>query len=420
MNPSSASLLPPLDPATLTVLLFVVLLTTAAIMTLVGLTQRTYRGYGRWTVAQWANTAAALCLLLKSTHPWLLPMSALLTLQWPLTMLSGMRLFYVRSHFRSSAWTDTVLALIAAGMYMAVWWSVPSDVGARVAAYSAASVLAYSYAAWQVTAVQASQRDHGGPYLRTILVILIAAAVVQLPRMWTALQHWGMPLLDAGWVQQPFMWIATIVGAMGSVYMCLLLTYERTELELRESHRQLRRMAEVDWLTHIPHRRPFEEMALQALSLSTPGGATLMRFDLMGFRDLTVEFGHAAGDDALRCLAASARSVLRSRDLLGRLGGEAFVALLPETRVNDALHVADRIVRHLDKIRLRDQRAALSLNFGVVQMRAAESLEQAIQRADQAMQHASRHGHNQIVTASGEDSTPELSASQQLGAGKGR
>ena len=52
------------------------------------------------------------------------------------------------------------------------------------------------------------------------------------------------------------------------------LTYERTEQDLRESHQQLRLMADFDLLTLVPHRRHFQELATQALSLSTPGSAT--------------------------------------------------------------------------------------------------------------------------------------------------
>ena len=75
---------------TLTLVVCVVLFTAAATMTLVGRTQRTYLGYGWWTTAQWLNTAGAICLVLKDHHPWLLPVSVLLTLQWPLTMLGGL------------------------------------------------------------------------------------------------------------------------------------------------------------------------------------------------------------------------------------------------------------------------------------------------------------------------------------------
>nr|WP_315193327.1 GGDEF domain-containing protein [uncultured Aquabacterium sp.] len=400
---------------TLTLVVCVVLFTAASTMTLVSLTQRTYRGFNWWTTAQWLNTLGAFCLVLKDHHPWLLPVSALLTLQWPITMLGGLRQFYIRSDFRTPAWVDLLVFGLGSAAYLTIWSNSPQDLGARVATFSFASVVCYLYAAWQVHAVRDHKDGRESPYLRAILVFLAVSAVVQTPRLFSAVGVWGAPVLDPNHILQPVVLVALVAGVMFSVYMCLLLTYERTELDLRESHRQLRLMADFDLLTLVPHRRHFLELATQALTLSTPGGATMMRFDLDHFRLLTVDHGHAAGDEALKLLASSARSLLRSRDLLGRLGGEAFVALLPETSVADALHVADRMVRHVDKARTHQQRPPLSLSFGVVQMQPGESVEEAIHRADEAMQEARRQGRNRLVRADDLQGRPVFSASRPLG-----
>jgi len=410
-------LLPTLHLPTLTLVVCVVLFTAAATMSLVGATQRTYLGFGWWTIAQWANTAGALCLVLQHHHAWLLPISALLTLQWPLAMLTGMRQFYIRSSFRSPAWVDGALALLGGGAYVAVWHASPQDLGARVASFSFVNVVFYLYAAWQVQSVRNDKDGRHSPYLKAILMFFVAAATVQMPRLFSALGSWGAPVADPTQIQQPVVLVALVAGVMFSVYMCLLMTYERTELDLRESHRQLRQMANFDLLTHVPHRRHFQELATQALSLGAPGSATLMRFDIDHFRLLTIDHGHAAGDEALRLLASSARSLLRSRDLVGRLGGEAFVALLPDTSVTDALHVAQRMVRRVDQVCRQHQRPRLSLSFGVVQLQSNESLDEAIHRADEALQEARRQGASRLVHADCEAGQPVFSASQPLGRG---
>ncbi|TDP82148.1 diguanylate cyclase (GGDEF)-like protein [Aquabacterium commune] len=409
--------LPTLHLPTLTLVVCVVLFTAAATMSLVGATQRTYLGFGWWTAAQWANTAGALCLVLQHHHAWLLPISALLTLQWPLTMLTGMRQFYIRSSFRSPAWVDWALALAGGSAYVAVWHASPQDLGARVASFSFVNVLFYLYAAWQVQAVRHDKDGRHSPYLKAILIFLVAAASVQVPRLFSAMGSWGAPVVDPSQIQQPVVLVALVAGVMFSVYMCLLMTYERTELDLRESHRQLRQMANFDLLTHVPHRRHFQELATQALALGAPGSATLMRFDIDRFRLLTIDHGHAAGDEALRLLASTARSLLRSRDLVGRLGGEAFVALLPDTSVTDALHVAERMVRRVDQVCQQHGRPPLSLSLGVVQLQSGESLDTAIHRADEALQEARRQGHNQLVHADGQAGEALFSASQPLGLG---
>ena len=400
---------------TLTLVVCVVLFTAAATMTLVGRTQRTYLGYGWWTTAQWLNTVGAICLVLKDQHPWLLPLSVLLTLQWPLTMLGGLRQFYIRSDFRTPAWVDFIVLAGGGGAYIAVWLHTPGDLGARVATFSVASVTGYLYAAWLVHGVRNQGPGRSGPYLKALGLFMLAAAAIQVPRMVSALGVWGTPVLNPTPILQPMVLVGMVAGIMFSVYMCLLLTYERTEQDLRESHQQLRLMADFDLLTLVPHRRHFQELASQALSLSTPGSATLMRFDIDHFRLFTVDHGHAAGDEALKFVASTARSLLRSRDLMGRLGGEAFVALLPETGVADALHVADRMVRHVDKVRSGQQRPAVSLSFGVVQIQPGESIDEAIHRADEALAEARRQGRNQLVRADDLEGRPVFSASRPLG-----
>ena len=217
---------------TLTLVVCVVLFTAAATMTLVGRTQRTYLGYGWWTTAQWLNTAGAICLVLKDHHPWLLPVSVLLTLQWPLTMLGGLRQFYIRSDFRTAAWVDLAVLAVGGGAYMVMWMHSPHDVGARVATFSLASVTGYLYAAWLVHGVRHQGPGRSGPYLKAVGLFMLAAAVIQLPRLVSALGVWGAPVADPTQIQQPVVLVGLVAGVMFSVYMCLLLTYERTEQEI--------------------------------------------------------------------------------------------------------------------------------------------------------------------------------------------
>ncbi len=401
-------LLPTLHLPTLTLVVCVVLFTAAAMMTLVGMTQRTYLGFGWWTAAQWGSAASALFLVLHHWHPWLLPFSALLSLQWPLTMLTGMRRFYLRSDFRSSAWMDAGLALAGGSMYLAVWHASPQDVGARVASFSFVNLLFYVYAAWQVQSVRHDKDGRDSPYLKALLWFFVAAGAVQLPRLTSALGSWGAPVADPTPIQQPMVLVALVAGVMFSVYMCLLMTYERTEREVQESHRQLSLLANADLLTQLPHHRHFKELAAQALALGTPGGATMMRFDIARFRQLTMDHGHAVGDESLRLLASSARSLLHSRDLVGHLGGEAFVALLPESSVSDAMHVAQRLTRRVDQVCEQYKRPAIGLSFGVVQMLCGESLDAAIHRADEALQNTQSHSTSLQVPAAPQTGQPGL------------
>jgi diguanylate cyclase (GGDEF)-like protein len=406
----------PLHLPTLTLVIGVVLFMAAAILTLVGMTQRTYRGFWWWTAAQWANMLSAICLFLHQWHPWLIPLSVLLSLQWPLTMLTGMRQFYVRSNFNTPPWADALLLAVGYSLYLSVYKRSPDDVGARVATFSIINIAFYTYTAWQVHSVRDWRQS---PYLKAILLLLVVGALVQVPRMLAALGSWGAPVLDPNQIQQPVVLIGLVAAVMFSVYMCLLLTYERTEQDLRESHRQLRILADFDMLTQVPNRRHFNEMAAQTLRLSPPGSSSLMIFNIDHFKQVNDESGHAGGDEALKLVAGSARKMLRSRDMVGRLGGDEFVALLPDTSINDALHVADRMVRHVDKERTALQQRPLSLSFGVVQIQPGEALPEATQRADQALQEAKRQGRGRAVSAAGEGEQTSFSPARQLGMNQG-
>ncbi|MFT3856622.1 MAG: GGDEF domain-containing protein [Aquabacterium sp.] len=397
---------------TLTLVVGIVLFTAAAIMTLVGLTQRTYRGYWYWTAAQWANMVSAIALMFVDSVPWALPFSVLLSLQWPLTMLAGMRQFYIRSNFRTPPWADLLLLISAFCVYLLVWRMDPNDVGARVATFSSLNIGCYVYAAWQVHSIRDWRQS---PYLKAILFFLVVAAAFQVPRMLTAFANWGVPVTDAHQIQQPAALLGLVAAVMFSVYMCLLLTYERTEHDLRESHRQLRILADFDMLTQVPNRRHFNEMAQQTLRLSPPGSSSLMVFNIDHFKQINDTSGHAGGDEALKLVAGSARKMLRSRDLVGRLGGDEFIALLPETTINDALHVADRMVRHVDKERAALQQQPLSLSFGIVQIQPGESLTEATHRADQALQEAKRQGRGRAVAGGESAGQPTFSNGRQLG-----
>jgi diguanylate cyclase (GGDEF)-like protein len=158
-------------------------------------------------------------------------------------------------------------------------------------------------------------------------------------------------------------------------------------------------------------------MAAQTMRLSPPGSTSLIVFGIDHFKRVNDTSGHAAGDEALKLVASSARRILRSRDLVGRLGGDEFIALLPETSINDSLHVAERMVRHIDKERATQQLPALSLSFGIVQIQPGETLPEATHRADQALEEAKRQGRGRAVAADGEADAPVFSQVRQLGIG---
>ncbi len=387
-----------LHAQTLYITVTVVMVSAASILTYVGLTQRTYRGFWWWVWAQWLNLGSAVCLVYQAEMPMVLALSALLAMQWPITMLTGLRSFYVRSEMAFPPWADRAVLGASFLLWMSVRTLHPEDTAARVAAFSIGNMICYGYSAAMVLSMPDHRRS---AHIRALAIFLGLAVPIQMPRLLDAIHDWGLPPEQSTLVlQQPGLVLALTVGVLLAVYLGLMLTYERTEADLRESQRQLRLMVDLDMLTQLPNRVHFLESARQSVRLSIPGSCSLMLFDIDHFKSINEQYGHAAGDSALKLVASVVRAMLRGRDLVGRMGGDQFISLLPDTTPQDAMRVAERMSRRIAERQDHKNRRPVQLSFGVIQVQDHETLEHAIHRASEALAEAKRHGRNCVVTGS--------------------
>lgn len=170
---------------------------------------------------------------------------------------------------------------------------------------------------------------------------------------------------------------------------------------LEEANQRLELLATVDSLTETLNRRRFLELAAQEVSRARRHARPLaaLLFDLDHFKAVNDAYGHAAGDQTLRLAAAAARGALRNSDVLARYGGEEFVALLPETDLEGAFAVAERLRAAVAAtvIEAGDARISITTSVGVAEWRDDEaSLERALARADEALYAAKRTGRNKV------------------------
>lgn len=165
---------------------------------------------------------------------------------------------------------------------------------------------------------------------------------------------------------------------------------------LRGMMRQLEDLVATDELTGLFNRRHFLRLASRALEqMSSDRRHGLALIDLDNFKRVNDAHGHAAGDRVLQTFAAVARSCLRDDDIIARYGGEEFVLLLPNTdadqftacceRLREAFAQAEPVGVKVDN---------LSLSVGMTLLSAGGDLEEALQRADQALYRAKRCGRN--------------------------
>ncbi len=375
--------------------IILVMVTAATVMSLVGLTQRTYHGYWWWVLAQWLNLGSALTLLYSKQWPLLLPFSVFLSLQWPITMLKGLRQFYVRSELPMPEYVDKTLVLVGTACWIFQWINYPEDPSHRVITYICFSMACYSFTTWMILSIRESKQS---ALLKMLMAFMIIGVVIQIPRLLLAIHsdtNNAKDLLDV--TKHTYMLIAMMIAVIFAVYMGMLLTYERTEQELIESQRQLRAMVDLDMLTQLPNRRHFMDLAQQTIRLSPPDSCTLMMVDIAEFKNFTEMYGHEAGDSALRLISSAANHLLRGRDLVGRLGGDQFLIFLPDTSVQDAMHVAARLRNQVEQMQSRSERMHVRLNMATIMLLENSHIDQAIQRLTEALKESQHLGDDRII-----------------------
>ena len=182
-----------------------------------------------------------------------------------------------------------------------------------------------------------------------------------------------------------------------------------SELQARvhELESELRRLSEevsTDALTQVANRRGLDQaFDAEIARIDRAGGedataATLSigLIDIDNFKRLNDTLGHAAGDQALKALATAVRERLRPVDHLARFGGEEFVVLLPATPPPEAQQALTRLQRSLSEaLFLHEQREVfVTFSAGVTRWRPGESLQTALERADEALYEAKKSGKN--------------------------
>ena len=174
----------------------------------------------------------------------------------------------------------------------------------------------------------------------------------------------------------------------------------------------LAQQASTDALTGLSNRRHFERLLSEASTSAERDGSalSLMVLDLDHFKSVNDRYGHAGGDEALRCFGRVLESALLGRGLVGRWGGEEFVVLLPRTGLAAAAAVAEQIRIHWmnAEIQCEDAHFFATVSIGVSEKRAGErNFTEMLERADRALYEAKRSGRNAVrPPPSGFESSP--------------
>ena len=192
----------------------------------------------------------------------------------------------------------------------------------------------------------------------------------------------------------------------------------KVEKNLRASEAKYRKMAVYDWLTGVHNRRYFMELAQSELGRSLRGNMPLSvaMLDVDHFKRFNDTHGHLNGDACLQHVARTITAAVRRMDIVARFGGEEFVILLPETDLETACLVAERVRAALETTPVSldsGKTAGITASLGVAEVARDEAktdLEGAVMDvincADRAMYQAKAAGRNQVRAATGDLSKP--------------
>jgi len=264
--------------------------------------------------------------------------------------------------------------------------------------FSSMIIAAYSFGA----AIEIWRGRHEGLASRLPLVVMLsmhgALYLVRVPLSFMMPAGKGDALFSSAWFG--VLALESLLYMIATAFIFLAMAKERLELEHRVA-------ATTDPLTGIANRRAFLETATRSLKqrTRTPQPVSALLFDLDRFKSINDQYGHAIGDRVLRAFTDIAVTELRSTDLLGRLGGEEFGALLFGAEAASAAATAERIRAAFEESYARDGIGAknVSVSVGVASVPADEQVEveTLMLKADEALYVAKARGRNRVEVADG-------------------
>ena len=179
----------------------------------------------------------------------------------------------------------------------------------------------------------------------------------------------------------------------------------KVQMELLEELDAAQRSALIDPLTHLWNRNGMAELLKREWdhAIKDKAALTIVMADIDHFKHVNDTYGHQIGDEILKQVGQRLLAKLRSEDIVGRMGGEEFLMVLPKCRIKNVLPTVDRIRTFFEDIPLSTSvgDVAITLSLGTVSARPNPSLsmEEFIKLADQALYAAKRAGRNRVEVA---------------------
>lgn len=173
---------------------------------------------------------------------------------------------------------------------------------------------------------------------------------------------------------------------------------KQTQKKLRKVNGLLAHKANVDGMTGLPNREHFFDRVEEVRS--NKSNSILMMLDVDNFKRINDNFGHPVGDEALSLLARSFRKILRKDDLVGRIGGEEFGILLPDTSEAEGQIIGEMIRHEIEHVKFEPRpgiRHVMTISIGLTNADPHQERPLLMRNADAALFEAKRRGRNRVV-----------------------
>lgn len=178
---------------------------------------------------------------------------------------------------------------------------------------------------------------------------------------------------------------------------------KKAQKELEEANKRLSKLARTDPLTGLSNRRDVYEKVeyeIKRFERNKESFAIVIG-DIDDFKDVNDNLGHDAGDFVLFSLANQIRSMLRKQDVVGRWGGEEFIMMLPNTHLNGAKIITEKIRKAIEEeiIHYHDKEISITITFGIAIFDEMQPMDDCIKKADIALYEGKKKGKNCVVVS---------------------
>lgn len=187
------------------------------------------------------------------------------------------------------------------------------------------------------------------------------------------------------------------IGLVISIIIIVLVN-----LIIASYQQKLEAMATTDKLTGLANRHVFDMLFQQAYSQSKRSKSRLSAImcDIDYFKEVNDQYGHPTGDAVLKTLAQSIKNSLRESDIIFRWGGEEFLIILPESDIDVACNVAEKIRKQIEHLEITFSQKSIhvTISMGVATMSEFETANEVIMYSDKALYAAKEKGRNRVET----------------------